>query len=145
MSDRSAKLLFLAALVAGGALFYGFPDLDIRLLGIRNHRYFLFHSAILPLAAWLWLRRARRPFLAALAVAAAASFALGVGVHLAADTFQSKSVVFPIVGTLVRGTSLDDRLWEGGNAAICGGLTYVAYRGWRRKRRIGRTTMEETS
>ena len=107
----------------GAALLFKFPDLDIRLLGIRNHRYFLFHSALIPLIVWLALRR--RGIIAAVVLSA---FALGVGAHLVTDLFQTKSIVFPFVGTLVKGTSLDDRLWEGANAAGCG---LIAFRGYR--------------
>jgi hypothetical protein len=128
------SLPLLAAVVAGAVLCYRFPDLDIPLLGIGNHRYFLFHSAIVPIAAWVALRPARRARGRLIAAGLAASFALGVGVHLFTDVFQSKSVVFPFIGTLVRGTSLDDRLWEGANAAVCGVLAWVSFAGSRRQK-----------
>jgi hypothetical protein len=107
-----------AAVAAACAVaFFWFPDLDIRLLGIGNHRYFLFHSAIVPFAAWVVTHR-RGWLLRALS----AGIALGVGVHLATDVFQRKAVVFPWAHTLVEGTSVDDRLWEAGNALVCGVL-----------------------
>lgn len=130
--SRGWLFLLLFAVAAGAVLCYRFPDLDIPLLGIGNHRYFLFHSAIFPIAVWLLSRRARGAWVRVVAAALAASFAIGVGIHLFTDVFQSKSVVFPFVGTLVRGTSLDDRLWEGTNAAICGVVGWKSVRGARR-------------
>ena len=127
LSVRTRSAVFLVILAVSAAALFKFPDLDIPLLGIGNHRYFLFHSAIVPLAAWYALRRWRF-----VGLALVAGFALGVGVHLFTDVFQTKSVVFPIVGTLVRGSSVDDRLWEGGNALACGVITW---RGWTRRER----------
>jgi hypothetical protein len=141
VSDRGAVTVFAALVAAGAVLSFGFPDLDIRLLGIRYHRYFLFHSAAAPVAVLLALRPGRRHGGVFAAAALAAAFALGVGAHLVTDTFQSKSVVFPFVGNLVRGTSLDDRLWEGANALVCGAVSWVGYGKWRsrRKRRAKET------
>jgi hypothetical protein len=130
--------LFVAASVLGAALCFRFPDLDIRLLGIGFHRYFLFHSAILPALLLALLHPLRRVRFAVVAACVVSAFALGVGAHLFVDAFQSKSVVFPFARTLVRGTSVDDRLWEGGNAAICGLLVWRSYRGVR-TRRTGRS------
>ena len=123
---RKGLLSFAVIVVLGAVVLFRFPDLDIALLGIGNHRYFLFHSAILPIVVWLVVRR-RGP----LALAVAAAFALGVGAHLVTDVFQYKNVVFPWAGTLVRGMSVDDRLWEGGNAVACGVL---CWRSWALKR-----------
>lgn len=117
--------MFLGILVLTGVALFKFPDLDIPLLGIGNHRYFLFHSAILPALAWSALRKRGWVLLAL-----AGGFALGVGAHLVTDVFQTKSVVFPIVGTLVRNSSVDDRLWEGGNAVLC---AILGWRVWARK------------
>ena len=111
----------------------GFPDLDIRLLGIGRHRFFLFHSAIIPLLLLAGLTPARGKRTIELAVAAAAAaFALGVGFHLFIDTFQSKAIIFPFIGSLVDGTSLDDRLWSLANALVCGGLA-----GWLARKALG--------
>jgi len=118
----------VAVAAACAVAFFWFPDTDIRLLGIGNHRYFLFHSAIVPFVVWLAVRK-RGWLLLALAAGAAA----GVGVHLAMDLFQTKPVVFPWAKTLVYNTSVDDRLWEGGNAALCGALAAFSLRRGRRK------------
>ena len=126
----TARFLFLAiAVAAGAAVCFRFPDLDIPLLGIGNHRYFLFHSALAPLALWAALRPARRERGRVVLAVVTAAFAFGVGLHLFTDVFQTKNVVFPFVGTLVRGTSLDDRLWEGANAAACGVVGWVSLKG----------------
>ena len=101
-------------------LTFRFPDLDIRLLGIGKHRYFLFHSAIVPLGA-LWAARKLQniSILGYLTTAFAIGFLAGVGIHLLTDVFQYKAVMFPFIGSLIDGTSIDDRLWEGGNALVC--------------------------
>jgi len=106
-----------------------FPDFDISMLGIGNHRFFLFHSAA---AAWalktlyeanfdtipeeesLANRVIRKIF-----GVAAASSAFAIGCHLTIDVFQPKSVVFPGIGTLVNGTLVDDNVWLFGNAVYC--------------------------
>jgi len=107
----------------------GFPDKDISLLGIGSHRYWLFHSAF---AVWMLERlykaylakqsddpsildRATQKILGVLGGGAA----WGVGVHLAIDVFQPKSIVFPFFGSLVNGTLVDDRIWLLGNSLWC--------------------------
>jgi hypothetical protein len=98
-----------------------FPDLDISLLGIGYHRFFLFHSALGLVGLryfyrqWLekqmepdrWANRVKRKISGALL----GGFAVGVGVHLAIDVFQPKAVVFPFFGSLVDGTLVDDDIW----------------------------------
>jgi hypothetical protein len=98
-----------------------FPDLDITLLGVGYHRFFLFHSALGLVGLryfykqWLekqaepdrWASRVKRKVTGALL----GGFATGVGVHLAIDVFQPKSVVFPFFGSLVDGTLIDDDIW----------------------------------
>jgi len=98
-----------------------FPDLDISLLGIGYHRFFLFHSALGLVGLryfyrqWLekqaepdrWRNRVKRKLTGALL----GGFATGVGVHLAFDVFQPKSVVFPFFGSLADGTMVDDDIW----------------------------------
>lgn len=101
------------------------PDLDISILGIQNHRYFLFHSAI-GLAmlryfyrAWINRELATGPVQRSAQKVTGAilgGVALGVAVHLAIDVFQPKSVVFPFFGSLVEGTLIDDNLWLLGNS-----------------------------
>ena len=107
----------------------GFPDKDISLLGIGSHRYWLFHSAF---AVWVLekfykaylakqsgdltlLDRITRKLLGVIGGGAA----WGVGVHLAIDVFQPKSVVFPFFGSLIDGTLVDDRMWLLGNSLWC--------------------------
>ncbi len=137
------------------------PDLDISLLGIGYHRYFLFHSAIsLAVLRHLhkkWgesnsgntakesqasdkhgythpsrtnldtaepgpeLSRTHRKteasnteisyLLHKTAGAALGFYSIGVGLHLLSDAIHPKSVVFPLTGSLVNGTYLDDTLW----------------------------------
>ena len=126
----SVITLFIGATIFA-ILTFRFPDLDIRLLGIGKHRYFLFHSAIVPLIA-LWVARKLRhiSIVGYLTAAFAIGFLAGVGIHLLTDVFQFKAVMFPFIGSLVDGTSIDDRLWEGGNALLCFGS---AWKTWRRQ------------
>ena len=123
------RRLRLYGLVVGAAIFailtFRFPDWDIRLLGIGKHRYFLFHSSILPLLALWGSRKIRNvAVLGFLAMTFVVGFLIGVGVHLVTDIFQTKAVMFPFIGSLVDGTSVDDRLWEGGNALVCFGSAW---------------------
>lgn len=112
------RALILAGSLAAAALFFGFPDLDIRLLGIGAHRNFLFHSALLAVVLYLLAGARREKAGRVLVNVISAGCGLGIAAHLGVDVFQSKSVVFPFVGTLVRGSSVDDRLWLGVNAGI---------------------------
>ena len=106
-----------------------FPDLDITTLGIRNHRFFLFHSAF---AVWAMKKLydtmlARQSgkhtvadkFVNKVLGVLGGSAAWGIGVHLIIDVFQPKSIVFPFVGSLVNGTLIDDNIWLLGNSIWC--------------------------
>lgn len=104
----------------------GLPDVDIRMLGIGNHRFFLFHSALGLVVlrhfynAWQqsigddpsWTNRVKMKVTGT----ALGTLAMGVGVHLLIDTFQPKSVVFPFFGSLINGTLVDDNIWLLGNS-----------------------------
>jgi hypothetical protein len=100
------------------------PDLDISLLGIGNHRYFLFHSAIALVILRYFYRRWQQESCQGMLErlgqkvigVALGSFAFGVGVHLALDVVQPKSVVFPFFGSPMNGTLIDDRIWFLGNS-----------------------------
>jgi hypothetical protein len=105
---------FFALIVAVAAcvLSLPFPDLDIRLLGIGAHRNFLFHSTAIVLILHATAQRLRNHGgLRVLLIAVVVGCGVGVGVHLFADVFQSHPVRFPFIGSLIRGTSIDDRLW----------------------------------
>lgn len=111
------RILAIVGAAIGFALFIRFPDLDIRLLGIGAHRNFLFHSLLLVAILFLLVRGLdARKGLAVFVMSIVAGCGLGVGAHLFADVFQSHPVKFPFVGSLVDGTSIDDRLWLGLNA-----------------------------
>jgi hypothetical protein len=112
------ELIILLLIIIGSILSYPFPDLDISLLGIGNHRYFLFHSVV-PVLLVLALLRSKRPMIIKIFNVIIVSLSFGIGIHLLFDVFQSKSVVFPFMKTLIRGTSIDDRLWEGINSFFC--------------------------
>lgn len=110
------------------------PDLDIKLLGIGWHRYFLFHSSL-----GLWVLKEFfntyneftekgdcSNITGKIFGAIGAGGAAGIGLHLLKDGafgyFEGeKSVVFGFPGifkrnTIIRGTFLDDNLWLLGNS-----------------------------
>ncbi len=113
----------------GVGLSLGFPDLDIRFLGIGAHRYFLFHSAALAALLYILTRRPDRGGLGRSVIDGIVfGCGIGLGSHLVVDVFGSKSVVFPFIGTLCKGTSLDDRLWIGVNAMASFVVSVLTYR-----------------
>ena len=108
---------------------YSFPDMDISILGIGNHRFFLFHSGA---AAWVIKRIyeanfgeqtedepfGTRIWRKVFGVAAASSV-FAIGCHLTIDTLQPKSISFPQIGSLIEGTLVDDNIWLLSNALYC--------------------------
>jgi hypothetical protein len=104
---------------------FSFPDADISLLGIGNHRFFLFHSSIgLIVLRYFynqWVQKLDDEKFSNRATKKISgmvlgSFSIGVGIHLAVDVFQPKSIVFPFFGSLVDGTLVDDNIWLMGNS-----------------------------
>lgn len=101
------------------------PDLDISLIGIQHHRYFLFHG---PFAAYLLYRFFRfledkydtdtlvDRVIRLVGGSVASGVSLGIGIHCLTDLFQPKSIQFPVIGSLVNGTLIDDNLWLFGSA-----------------------------
>ena len=113
------KIIIAIGVVIGVSLFLKFPDLDIRLLGIGAHRNFLFHSCSMVVVLYFIIRKMNPSksyvgFLHGVVVGCG----IGIGIHLLLDFFQSHPVKYPIIGSLVDGTSLDDRLWLGLNSAV---------------------------
>lgn len=117
-----------SALLGSG---FKFPDKDISILGIANHRFFLFHSAI---GVYI-LKKVYDNYLLHIsstkkndnisnivkkaAGTALSGFAAGVGIHLLVDVFQPKSIVFPFIGSLIDGTLIDDSIWLLSNSLYC--------------------------
>lgn len=159
--DSGYQTLKIGVLVPVG--FFGLlegaraPDIDITLLGIGNHRYFLFHSAIgLVILRYFytkWRNESSNDLLnrwgQKIAGAALGAYAFGVGIHLALDVVQPKSVVFPFFGSLVDGTLVDDRIWLLGNLlwafsisnnvfALCMASELDAAKAWIKERFEGR-------
>jgi hypothetical protein len=131
--QRSGVYTKMAILIPTGlfsfSAMYGFPDKDISLLGIGNHRFFLFHSGV---AIWIMRkiyeaqlartgdsRLLRDRVVNKIAGVAAGSAAFAVGCHLLVDIMQPKSIVFPFIGSLVKGTLVDDDLWLLANGLWC--------------------------
>ncbi|RKX78064.1 MAG: hypothetical protein DRP87_07295 [Spirochaetes bacterium] len=109
----------LGAVIIGFVIFIPFPDYDIRLLGIGEHRNFLFHSSFLPVLGFVFLRKSRsRSYIFTIIQGFTMGICLAIGLHLFLDTFQSAAVKFIFIGSLVDGTSLDDRLWLGINSIV---------------------------
>ncbi|HPQ71345.1 MAG TPA: hypothetical protein PKW95_19615 [bacterium] len=131
--QQAGKYTKMAVLVPTGLFSlsagFAFPDKDISLLGIGNHRFFLFHSGV---AVWM-MRKVYEAQLARtgnskllrdrvvnkIVGVAAGAAAFGVGCHLFVDIFQPKSIVFPFFGSLVTGTLVDDDLWLLANGLWC--------------------------
>ncbi|KAB2851102.1 MAG: hypothetical protein F9K42_05380 [Ignavibacterium sp.] len=104
---------------------FPFPDSDISLLGIGNHRFFLFHSALeLVALRYLykkWIEKLdedkfKDRVTTKVTGALLGSFSMGVGIHLTIDLFQPKSIVFPFFGSLINETLVDDNIWLLGNS-----------------------------
>jgi hypothetical protein len=125
----SLAVFFVCSAIVAIPSFF-FPDSDISLLGIKYHRFFLFHSAIIPFALYpLFLKIRRRAFVR-IASIFLSGFSLGVGAHLLTDVIPRKTVNFLVVNTLIPGTYWDDRLWIVGNMVlgfILVGLSFKKY------------------
>jgi hypothetical protein len=88
--------------VVGELAFFPFPDVDIKLFGVARHRFFLFHSAIIPYVfSHIAERIARADIPKIILYSLRGSFSTAVDAHLFIDIFQSKSVHFLVVSTLV--------------------------------------------
>ena len=124
------RTLAVLGIVAGAAAFAGFPDIDIKILGIGWHRFFLTHSVFIPFVLYLlyrmtYLRYKVRSFLGGVVTGSAAA----TGIHLITDVIPRKPVRFLFFGNLWYGSYLDDRLWIIVNALLC---IWIAYRGVRK-------------
>ncbi len=106
---------FIITSIFSFLLFWGFPDLDISLLGIGWHRNFLFHSIIIPFILYKTFFSKKETFTSYLMNGVIFGSALSIGIHLIIDVFQPKSVHFIIVSTLIRRTLIDDNIWLGLN------------------------------
>lgn len=126
--EAKYQIYVIFIIIIGIILFFRFPDLDISILGIGLHRYFLFHSAIFPLLIFIISSFIKKPvFINLLIKSFSGAFSTAVGIHLFTDIFQNKAVYFPFIGTLIKGTSLDDRIWIIVNMIICFILTLFSY------------------
>ncbi len=129
MKTNIKTLILLLLLIAGVAIFFKFPDLDISLLGIGKHRHFLFHSAFFPAAVYLLIRSIfKRKIFITILMAISMAFAFAIGIHLVTDLFRFKTIYFPIIGNLVYSTSLDDKIWIGANVIGCMHVSFLSYR-----------------
>ena len=129
MKTNIKILIFLLLLIAGVAVFFKFPDLDISLLGIGKHRHFLFHSAFFPAAVYFLIRSIlKRTIFITILMAISMAFAFAIGIHLVTDLFRFKTIYFPIIGNLVYDSSLDDKIWIGANVIGCMHVSFLSYR-----------------
>jgi len=127
--DYAQMTIMVPAAMWTFSTFIDFPDLDITTLGVGYHRFFLFHSASVPwILSKMYESRVSRTELTPgfsdkvinrLFGVMVASGAWAVGIHLAIDVVQPKSVVFPFIGSLVDGTLVDDDIWLLGNSLYC--------------------------
>ena len=130
LSPRQQQLLragvVIPAVLLGIDAGLHLPDLDISLLGIESHRYFLAHSALAGYFVGQVVRRIPMEKGRRLAGAVGGGLAIGMGLHLLADgSFGlldgQKSVMFGIpglddMGSLIEGTLVDDNLYLLGNS-----------------------------
>jgi len=129
LADYSQIVVMVPAGLWSFSQFIDFPDLDISTLGIGYHRFFMFHSAAMPwmlnkiyearLARTVGSRQIGDRVVDRLLGIMAASGAWAVGVHLAIDVMQPKSVVVPFFGSFINGTLVDDEVWLLGNSLYC--------------------------
>lgn len=129
LSNLFKILLLIIFSVIGFVLSIRFPDLDISIFGIGLHRFFLFHSAIIPLLLLIISKTIFKlhDTIEMIVIGFLGSFSLGIGIHLFTDLFQTKAIMFPFIGSLVDGTSVDDRIWLIVNILVClliSGLLY---------------------
>jgi hypothetical protein len=139
MKKNLYLIITVAVSLAGVVIFFRFPDLDIPIVGIGMHRFFLFHSAIIPLVFFFVVIIFRAELLKVILYSVCGSFCAAVGIHLFTDLFQPTAIKFPLIGSLVDGTSLDDRLWELGNLLLCLLLAFVLYK------QVARITGQKTA
>ena len=124
------RTLTILGIAVGAAAFAAFPDIDIKILGIGWHRFFLTHSVIVPFALYLLSRMARiRHRMRCVLDGIATGSAAVVGIHLLTDIIPEKAVMFPFFGNLWYDSYLDDRLWIIVNAGLC---IWLSYRGVRK-------------
>ncbi len=105
-----------------------FPDLDIAVLGIGLHRNFLFHSTLISFLAYKIFLSKRETILSFIKNGIIFGLSITIGLHLLFDVFQNKSVHFIIVSTLIKGTSIDDRLWLLINSILSFYISIKTYR-----------------
>jgi hypothetical protein len=129
MKKETKYLIYVISItIIGLILFFRFPDLDISILGIGLHRYFLFHSAIFPIIVFIITGFFKKPqFILIILKSFCGAFSTAIGVHLFTDIWQNTAVYFPFIGTLVKGTSIDDRIWIIVNMIVCFVLAFLSY------------------
>jgi uncharacterized protein len=122
-------LLFFFSII-GFSLSIRFPDLDIAIFGIGMHRFFLFHSALIPILLIIIFKIifTLDSTITLIVSGFLGSFTAGIGVHLFTDLFQAKAIMFPFIGSLIDGTSLDDRIWLIVNTLVCFCIAGMLYR-----------------
>lgn len=144
--DDISAAAFWAAFASLFIFFERFPDLDIALFGIGAHRNFLFHSGAIVAVFHVMRDKARgapvgttgRRGLVLVSDLLLLTAGAGVGVHLIVDaTIQSgKAVLFPLIGSLVNGTRVDDRLWLAANGLFALALARGAWNAEFERQRI---------
>ena len=129
LSNSFKILLLIIFSIIGFVLSINFPDLDISIFGIGLHRFFLFHSSLIPLFLLIISKIIFKldDTIEMIVIGFLGSFSFGIGVHLFTDVFQTKAIMFPFIGSLIDGTSVDDRIWLIVNILVClliSGLLY---------------------
>ncbi|MBN1523042.1 MAG: hypothetical protein JW904_01055 [Spirochaetales bacterium] len=133
MKNKAYFLLFSGVTLFTAIPSFNFPDMDISLLGIENHRFFLFHSVLIPLVLYYFLRTLPVSLFSRFAGMICAGFFLGISIHLATDIIPQKAVNFLFTRTLVYGTYWDDRIWIIANMFAGFFLVFFIYKEMRTK------------
>lgn len=134
--DPLAKGAALGGVLAGLNLGKGFPDLDIRFMGIGAHRNWFFHSAatsaLLYGGSKLLIEKLnsrentelQKKLLKYVGAPLMAAFSVANAAHLFADMCGAKDVVGWPISVLLGGGRWKDRIWLGANGIICLGLAW---------------------
>ena len=124
---RNIWIFVIFSIIAAIPSFF-FPDLDIKVLGIRYHRFFLFHSVIIPYVIFLLVWKIKNKLIGNISLIIASGFSLGISIHLFTDLFGKKTINFFFINTLVYGTYADDFLWLMINMVLGFLLVYIVFR-----------------
>ena len=126
MKNILIKATVISGIPIGFIIFINFPDWDISLFGIGSHRFFLTHSAIIPgLFYYFLIFKQSENTISDIFCGFVFSANLAAGIHLLLDILPVQKVTFPLIGSLIKNTYIDDRIWIIVNTVICFFLAFL--------------------